>query len=71
MRRSSASTTGHRGCISRSSGCRSERDRETDGHNSVAFTYGYGHLFPETDRHAATKLDAIRASGLDGRAVGS
>ena len=43
-----------------------------DGHSSVAFTYGYGHLFPETDRHAATKLDAIRASGFDGRgAVGS
>jgi integrase len=43
------------------------------GHTSVAFTYDhYGHLFPETDRHAATKLDAIRASGLDGRgAVGS
>jgi len=43
------------------------------GHTSVAFTYDhYGHLFPETDRDAAAKLDAIRASGLDGRgAVGS
>jgi hypothetical protein len=39
----------------------------------VAFTYDhYGHLFPETDRNAAAKLDAIRTSGLDGRgAVGS
>ena len=43
------------------------------GHTSVAFTYDhYGHLFPETDRNAAAKLDAIRTSGLDGRgAVGS
>jgi hypothetical protein len=39
----------------------------------VAFTYDhYGHLFPETDRDAAAKLEAIRTSGLDGRgAVGS
>jgi YD repeat-containing protein len=38
------------------------------GHTSVAFTYDhYGHLFPETDRDAAAKLDAIRAGGLDGR----
>jgi integrase len=38
------------------------------GHTSVAFTYDhYGHLFPETDRDAAAKLDAIRTSGLDGR----
>jgi hypothetical protein len=38
------------------------------GHSSVAFTYvHYGHLFPETDRDAAAKLDAIRAGGLDGR----
>jgi hypothetical protein len=35
----------------------------------VALTYDhYGHLFPETDRNAAAKLDAIRASELDGRA---
>jgi hypothetical protein len=34
----------------------------------LVFTYDhYGHLFPETDRDAAAKLDAIRASGLDGR----
>jgi hypothetical protein len=32
----------------------------------------YGHLFPELDHLAAAKLEAIRASGLDGRgAVGS
>jgi integrase len=38
------------------------------GNTSVAFTYDhYGHLFPETDRDAAAKLDAIRTSGLDGR----
>jgi hypothetical protein len=39
----------------------------------LVFTYDhYGHLFPETDRNAAAKLDAIRAGGLDGRgAVGS
>jgi integrase len=38
------------------------------GHTSVAFTYDhYGHLFPETDRNAAAKLDAIRTDGLEGR----
>ena len=36
----------------------------------VAFTYDhYGHLFPETDRGAAAKLEAIRASGLSATAV--
>jgi hypothetical protein len=42
----------------------------TKGQFCVApiFTYDhYGHLFPETDRDAAAKLDAIRAGGLDGR----
>ncbi|MGH9105794.1 MAG: tyrosine-type recombinase/integrase [Acidimicrobiales bacterium] len=35
------------------------------GHTSVAFTYGrYGHLFPEVDLAAATKLDAVRSGGL-------
>ena len=39
----------------------SEIARRT-GHSSVSFTYDrYGHLFPEIDAHAATKLDAIRA----------
>jgi len=34
------------------------------------FTYvHYGHLFPDTDRDAAAKLDTIRAGGLDGRGV--
>jgi hypothetical protein len=40
------------------------------GQTSVAFTYDhYGHLFPETDRNAAAKLDAIRTSGLGATAV--
>lgn len=31
------------------------------GHSSVAFTYDrYGHLFPEVDRAAAAKLEAVR-----------
>jgi hypothetical protein len=36
----------------------------------LVFTYDhYGHLFPETDRNAAAKLDAIRTSGLGATAV--
>lgn len=32
------------------------------GHSSVAFTYDrYGHLFPEIDRQAAAKLEAVRS----------
>jgi integrase len=32
------------------------------GHSSVAFTYDrYGHLFPEVDKQAADKLEAVRA----------
>lgn len=35
------------------------------GHSSVAFTYDrYGHLFPEVDRRAVVKLDAIRTDGM-------
>jgi integrase len=35
------------------------------GHASVAFTYDrYGHLLPEVDKHAATKLDLVRAPTL-------
>jgi integrase len=33
------------------------------GHSSVAFTYDrYGHLFPEVDKQAADKLEAVRAA---------
>lgn len=33
------------------------------GHASVAFTYDrYGHLLPEVDKQAATKLEAVRAA---------
>jgi integrase len=33
------------------------------GHASVAFTYDrYGHLLPEVDKLAATKLEAVRAA---------
>jgi integrase len=33
------------------------------GHSSVAFTYDrYGHLFPEIDKQAASKLEAVRSS---------
>ena len=36
------------------------------GHSSVAFTYHrYGHLFPEIDRDAAAKLDAVRLASRD------
>ena len=36
----------------------------------LVFTYDhYGLLFPETDRNAAAKLDAIRTSGLGATAV--
>lgn len=35
------------------------------GHSSVAFTYDrYGHLFPEVDSVAASKLDSLRKSRL-------
>lgn len=35
------------------------------GHSSVTFTYDrYGHLFPEVDTMAASKLDPIRLTGL-------
>jgi integrase len=33
------------------------------GHSSVSFTYDrYGHLFPEVDKQAATKLEALRVA---------
>jgi integrase len=33
------------------------------GHASAVFTYGrYGHLLPEVDKQAATKLEAVRAA---------
>jgi integrase len=33
------------------------------GHASLAFTYDrYGHLLPEVDKQAATKLEAVRAA---------
>jgi len=35
------------------------------GHSSVPFTFDrYGHLFPEADARAATKLEAFRAKGI-------
>jgi integrase len=38
------------------------------GHTSVAFTYDrYGHLFPEIDKLAATKLDRVRRSAFHTR----
>ncbi|MCU1495996.1 MAG: Phage integrase [Acidimicrobiaceae bacterium] len=41
------------------------------GHSSVAFTYDrYGHLFPEADTMAASKLDAFRLQGHGGVATG-
>jgi integrase len=36
------------------------------GHASVAFTYDrYGHLLPEVDKQAASKLEALRSARLD------
>jgi integrase len=33
------------------------------GHSSVAFTYDrYGHLLPEVDKQAASKLEALQSS---------
>jgi len=40
------------------------------GHSSVAFTYDrYGHLFPEIDKQAATKLDRVRVSSVQLRSI--
>ena len=62
------STTGHGGCLSRRGRRRSVGDRSTcRSLESVALPRPRRHLFAETDRDAAAKLDAIRAGGLDGR----
>jgi hypothetical protein len=40
------------------------------GHSSVAFTLDrYGHLFPEADTMAATKLDGVRLARQDNAAA--
>lgn len=42
------------------------------GHSSVAFTYDrYGHLFPEADRTAAIRLDALRQKNVRGPVSGT